>query len=729
MNTKKLTALLLLTLATVMAWGFDGFIPATELSGKYLKFSSYYQKTYAEFDSGFNRMGFMIAKPMLYKNFGLEADVQSWGDDALKRSEIYISPGYKINDNLTVAVSGGLRRTSLDKDQLIFPEQDEQLSQYETLAPVVGASLHAQFFDRRLQFGLGFYNINEPDVAFIDKDSEKLPMKMIANLDWQATSWLTLSPYYMYENKDHFYGLNVNLAMPGTGLSTNLYGSSERFTVAPEINTLNYWTFKVGYDYNLESDLTGTNYFIFASHEVVPEVPIEVAYTDKWWEDDYYETEDNQVKLDFTVNGPERLRSVSVMQGNNNLLYKRNLREYDTKQFATFINLKQAQSDSIKIHIEPVSGEAYDHTVEVMQIQNHMEWSEEIPVPELVQNGQKINLSWVSTVINGQYDLFLYENGEKIAKLNSETINTPSSTFKANKGYQFNWDVSNIQDGKEYRYHLQLVEKRTNMDIITPDFHGRWDIIWDVKLDNLAQLEFGSKADVTWKSTVQKPQFELALFKDGNQVENLTPTPITNEANPPSNYVVEKDYRFYKLTLDTAPYKNCNNSKFVVKLVERTKQISRETDPFVIHTEIPAPHFLNVDKLAEPITVGDNVPVTWKCTETGGLYDVFLYKNDKVLTKLNKQPLQEMKFNWNVDDHDTGDANAYNLLVVENNSGLQGKSQIFKLNPRPIKPAVLAPPAPAPAPEKAPSPLGWVILALILIFILFFFLAKRRRKQ
>ena len=81
-------------------YGFNEFIPATELSGRFPKFSTYYHKQYSNFSEGFSDIGVMISYPELLKNFSFGVDFKRFGDDKFNYLESNLFIGYKTSSFL-----------------------------------------------------------------------------------------------------------------------------------------------------------------------------------------------------------------------------------------------------------------------------------------------------------------------------------------------------------------------------------------------------------------------------------------------------------------------------------------------------------------------------------------------------------------------------------------------------------------------------------------------------
>ena len=359
---KKQFFILIFVLIYSASYAFNGFIPATEMSGKFLKFSTYYEQKYSNFDSGLNDIGFMISKPYLLKFISLEADISSFGSNIYRKTFLQLSPGFKIGTYVTIAFSGGILYNTLNKNDLIFVD-DEELKDYSVISQAFGASFHTKLFHNRINIGLGAFNVNEPNISFTGSE-EKLSMKVIANIDWNVFRFLKLGAFYLREDNEDYYGLKFGFAFPFPSFITNFEATTERVTITPEINTLNYWSFKYSYDINLESDLEGTNYAVYLGYELNNNTSKpKIIFFDKRWANGYIESSKDDITLKFSVEDHDRLKYIKVTSGDTT--YKKsNLREYDKKEFIKDISLKQGDNE-VLIEVAGILGEPYVERINI----------------------------------------------------------------------------------------------------------------------------------------------------------------------------------------------------------------------------------------------------------------------------------------------------------------------------------------------------------------------------
>ncbi len=71
---KKTLITLVLAVVIFNVFALDMINPASEMSGKYLRFATYNQKSFMEFDDGINNISLSISKPNIWKNFAVSAD-------------------------------------------------------------------------------------------------------------------------------------------------------------------------------------------------------------------------------------------------------------------------------------------------------------------------------------------------------------------------------------------------------------------------------------------------------------------------------------------------------------------------------------------------------------------------------------------------------------------------------------------------------------------------------
>ncbi len=455
-------------LAVLLA--FDGFIPASEMSGNYFKLSTYYQKTFSNFDDGFHELGMMVNVPV-YNRFSIEADVTGLQDDVYKNYTFSVSPGYRVTSFLTAAVSAGIIYRDYSEDNLIFSEK-EHLDDPSILVPTFGASLHGNFFDDRLNVGVGLFHLNRPDVSMANTDYEyKLPMKALAKVDWQVKKYLNLGAFYMHEGDEDYYGVSVGVSLPTPFFTTNVTSSAEKVSIAPEINTLNYWDVMFNYDYYYEDEINSTNYGVFVTYAPQSSETPSIIYTDNRWALGGYETLDEQERIDFHVEGQKRYDYVRAFVNGNPILIRNNVREYDGKHFVDNFDLNIGDN-LITIEVAGALGEPVKDQINITRRIREIKVA---ALPDTIWNEDKVVLEWVSTIENPEFDIYLFENGAEKARLNAQPITQSVAQDGLDQTYEYTWDVMELMPDDEenqYEYQLRIVEKGNNIESVSSLFKG-----------------------------------------------------------------------------------------------------------------------------------------------------------------------------------------------------------------------------------------------------------------
>ncbi len=461
-----------LTFVTILAVliSFDGFIPATEMSGNYFKLSSYYQKTYSNFDDGFHELGMMINVPV-YQRFTIEADVTGLQDDIYKNYIFSVSPGYRVTSFLTAAVSAGIIYRDYSESGMTFTEE-EHLADPSITVPTFGASLHGNFFDDRLNVGVGLFHLNRPDVSMANTDyEEKLPMKVLAKVDWQVKKYLNLGAFYTREDDEDYYGVTVGVSLPTPFFTTNVSSTAEKISIAPEINTLNYWDVMFNYDYYYEDEINSTNYGVFVTYAPQSSETPSIIFTDNRWEQGSYETLSEKDRVDFHVEGQKRYDYVRVFVSGNPVLVRNNIREYDGKHFVQDFDLNIGDN---LITVE-VAGALGDPVKEQINITRRIREINIAALPDTVWNEDKVVLNWVSTVENPAFDIYLFENDTEKARLNAQPITQPVAQDGLDKSYEYAWSVMELMPDDEenqYEYQIRIVETGYNIEGASSIFKG-----------------------------------------------------------------------------------------------------------------------------------------------------------------------------------------------------------------------------------------------------------------
>jgi len=555
-------ALFLTAFIVILAllWAFEGFIPASEMSGSYFKMSTYYQKTYDNFEDGFDDMGLMLSTPLLYRNFSLEADFTSWGDDVWKDMQFNLSPGYQVNSWLTAAVSGGFFRRSLDQGGLNFGEA-ETLDSEEASTLTVGASLHGSFVQNRLKVGVGLYNLNQPDVSQTAAGDETLPMKILADVDSKVSPNIKLGGYYHHEDDEDYIGARIGVSIPNDFFTANVWSTSEKLTVAPEFNTLNYWDVMFAYDYDYEQDLSSdfNNYGVYVSYQLPPATSPDITFTDDRFAQGYFETLDESVPLQFKVSGPERYEYVSANLNGKQVLRETNMRDYRGQPFRADLKLNPGRN-TLAVEAQGVRGEPTQHSVNIVRLEREITLDF---MPQTVDKGERYDVVWLAPLDDAEYQLSLMEDG-------NERVITPQPIDKWEareglvKSYRYNWQANEVENDIQYR--LRVTDRTSGIyaestpftgvapvAVVAPDTTGQAAAEAARRAAEAARrrqaalerareeerqrrvLEVGSVPEVitnednvsiTWMSKVKDGAFHVWLYQGDQSVRELTAAPV-----------------------------------------------------------------------------------------------------------------------------------------------------------------------------------------------------------
>jgi len=347
---KRNTLLFVILLSVILVSAFDSFVPAEEMSGKYLKFKTCYQKLFGDFDGGFNNFGISIAKPYIYKNFAISADFQSKGDGVLRDLVVNLTPGITFNKKFTLAFSTGFVQRSLDTGELVFTE-DEDIADDNIRKPIIGLSAYSKFFKERVALSCAFYHINQPETSFIGSD-DKHPMKITAGLDWKISNIFNLGTFFLQEDEQNYFGLQFKLKFPAPHFQHTFRISEEKISYRPSFHTLNYWDIMLGYNYYMESNELGKeNYGICLSYQYTGKDKPELVIYDV-----PNLTDDETANISFEILEPERLDYVSVYNGDELVYEQQQIWEYESKRFDISVPLNVGIND-IKIVVQGVNNQ------------------------------------------------------------------------------------------------------------------------------------------------------------------------------------------------------------------------------------------------------------------------------------------------------------------------------------------------------------------------------------
>lgn len=473
-------------------YAFNEFIPATELSGGFPKFSTYYHKQYSNFSEGFSDIGVMLSYPELLKNFSFGADFKRFGDDKFNNLESNLFIGYKSSSFFTPAISFGFINRGFGKD-LVF-SQDETLPHYSTTKPIIGVSGNINF-QHRFKLGIGAYYLNQPNISLFNSE-EQLPMKIILNTDIVISRLISLGAFMIREDERNYYGFRLGMNIPLTGFNISMEGSTEkRISSYTRLNTSNYWDIRLGYDYNLESNLNGTNYFLFVSKELIGSMKSpDIKFLNPLWNQDFVEVSDKEIDLTFEVENQDRLKYVKVFLNDNTIFEKKNIREYEKKYFTIDQDLKLGDNE-LFIEVAGVNGKVTDKKINIYCKSLDIEV---YPIADEIYLGEEIDVVWESTIDDGQYGIYLFENGIEKRKLNKDIITEWESEEGMCKKYRFTWKVNEIKNGKDYIYRIRVKEFQKGLSSESNEFTGDITepeiVIWDKEIKDYI-LELTGKVE------------------------------------------------------------------------------------------------------------------------------------------------------------------------------------------------------------------------------------------
>ena len=327
---KKYIIISILTLILVNLFAFEAINPASEMSGKYLRLTSLNQKSFIDFDDGFNRIALSIAKPALYKNWSIASDAKLFGDDVFKEILLNISPAYTFQKKYTFALSLGLINRSLQSDKLIFGEA-ENIDTESVTQPNIGASFLGNFFQNKLEFKILSTYLNQPEVNFLN-DSESKNMFVQADLNWKINRSYQIGLSYKNDENISYFGLNFDYKFPYPNLKHSIYLSQEKISYKPTFSLINYWDVAVGYDLFWDNDLGYKNLEIDLTYQYTGKEAPEITILP-------FNEISEKMDLEFSVLGADRFYKISVTINDDKLLELENIWDENQKSFIIPIEL------------------------------------------------------------------------------------------------------------------------------------------------------------------------------------------------------------------------------------------------------------------------------------------------------------------------------------------------------------------------------------------------------
>ena len=353
--------LIVININTLLA--FDGFIPATEMKGRNIRFNTYYQKSYSNFDEGIHDIGAFLSLSGIYKGLVFGLDGNQFGDNIYKKLRINLHTGYRFSSFSTLVFSYGMMNYNVSKD-LIFPEEYENLSKYNKTVYLIGVSANFNL-NYRLNVGFGIYNLNQPNISLLNQN-EKLHTKLFANVDLMLTRGIHIGGFYLKENEKDYFGAKFGFNIP-TGVSQlavkSEFTSEKKVSTFADINHITYWELKARYDHYFNEDLNGTNYFISFSKEFPNKEMPEIEFKDPRWNKASLSSSSRIINLDFKVKNLERIKEVKVKlngkeQYNDHDKWE-NIWEFDYKNYSLYLELNEGDNE-IDIKVTGINGKTFE---------------------------------------------------------------------------------------------------------------------------------------------------------------------------------------------------------------------------------------------------------------------------------------------------------------------------------------------------------------------------------
>jgi hypothetical protein len=236
------------------------------MSSQNVRFSSYYQKLYGNFDNGLNHWGISIANLIKYKNYSASFDTESEGNDVLKDIRVNMSAGKTFKQKYTFAVSGGMFIRSLDKNKLIFNESEE-IAYSQSSKFVLSLSGFAHLLNKKINLAIALNNINQPTISFLRK-AEIIHMNIESKINWQMNDMFAWGIFYQHEDKQNYIGIKTSVDFPYPHLKHELFISKEKISYQPCFTISNQWKIKLEYQlYQNFEDLGYENYGVGIVYE------------------------------------------------------------------------------------------------------------------------------------------------------------------------------------------------------------------------------------------------------------------------------------------------------------------------------------------------------------------------------------------------------------------------------------------------------------------------------
>ena len=356
---KKYIIIITFIVALTALNAFDEFVPANDMTGKYLKVTTCYQKSFADFDGGFNYFGLMLTKPNIYKKFSLGTDITSFGDNIFRDLTLNLSTGYSFKNKWVIAISGGVIQRSIDDGNLIFNEA-ETINAKNGFSPNIGLSIASRFYEDKLHFKLGLTHINQPSIYILD-DKEKMPIKLYSELNWQINTKYNLGTSLSLNDNQYYVGLNFGIKFPYPILEHNFKLSKERISYQPEFHTFNYWDVRFAYNYYLDNDELGyKNYGICLSYRYSANKTAPVIN----WINRETSVDTASYNVAFNIKNIDRIKNVTVKLNEEPIYQKSNIWEFESKHFVIPVTLSEGDN-GITVEIQPVVGSVYANNVTV----------------------------------------------------------------------------------------------------------------------------------------------------------------------------------------------------------------------------------------------------------------------------------------------------------------------------------------------------------------------------
>ena len=540
---KKITLILTLTLVLVNLIAFEQINPAFEMSGDYLRFTSLNEKSFNEFDDGFNRIALSVAKPNIYKNWSISTDINLFGDDIYRQLNWNLNPAYTFKGKYVLAASLGIINRSLDSSELIFGEAEEIDSESVTSANL-GFSLKAKVWhDISLQMQASY--LNQPELSFLDSN-ETLDPYFRAGLDWKINKLYSVGLSYKNEDEQTYFGLNFSAKFPYPNLKHKIYVGSENMSYNPTFSLFNYWEVGLGYDVYYDSNLGNQNLELDLVYEYPgnKEPVIEINEPENTTEEQ---------TLRFNVSGAKRFKKISVKLNDEELLNQEYIWDDDSKNFE--VPIKLIDSDN-KLEFTAVSVNdvttykmiklnlAQDEIVENPKEEVVVEQKvEEVPKESDLERDQLAEVTENDTVEPVEY----YENSQEFVIADVVLISIPKSfyakgevpyLYKVKKGDNlwnisknkkifgdpFKWSQLNIKNGMIinnpdiiYPGQIIYIENNSIYDDLVEYTVKAGDNLWNVAYNMVDDLDGRYLLIMSNKDTMKNPNIiqpgQKILFK------------------------------------------------------------------------------------------------------------------------------------------------------------------------------------------------------------------------